>query len=296
MSFLLFVACGLSEVSDLPFDDDPNSDPIPVPSPSPTPSPSPIRPFSQILGIPELFAAAILLSYLLFYFIGSHWIESAVRRASRSAAAPLRKYFYVVPDLFQRITTHEFHSWVTGRKGYLGLFVRGKFTMKCDPIGWFFDKVIGRGNRLVFEFVCEPEPEQCGVFSLRYNALDYVKELKMAKVGVSEMGLNLFTDFGDAKEVFLNAIIGFHRRRPGVIWSVDLANTNRFETSVGGRIVARLEFTFREKFEDFVNEELIDFVMGIADQYVSLRLPEGVIEANVRHRAEVLTGRKFKRD
>jgi hypothetical protein len=142
----------------------------------------------------------------------------------------MRKYFYVVPDVFQRTTAHEFHSWVTGRSGYLGLFAKAKFTMRCEPFGWLFDTIIGRGNRLVFEFVCETTPEQAAVFSLRHNQFDYVRELKLPKVAVPQLSLNLFTDFGPTAQQFLDLVLAFHRRRPGVIWAVDLCNTNRFET------------------------------------------------------------------
>jgi hypothetical protein len=237
----------------------------------------------------------LALLYVAFYLLGRMSMQAAIKRAGRAFATPMRKYFYVVPDILQQSTLHEFHCWVTGRKGYLGALVKAKFTMRSEPLGWLFDTIIGRGNRLVFEFVCEPEPEQIGVFSLRYNDLDYIKELKLPRENIPQMRLNLFTDFGDSKQDFLDEALAFNRKRPGVIWAIDLANTNGFDTKEGGRIVARFEFLFPHKFERFIDDELIDFVVGVADKYVSLRLPVDTLEDNVQRRAEMLTGRKFER-
>jgi hypothetical protein len=298
MMLLAILLCpGRPDSDELPFEEPDSPSPTATPSPTPTPTAAPAIqvPYSRIFGATELAAALIGLLYIIFYFAGGILMEWSMRRASRSLGPAMRRHFHVVPSAFRRLNNHQFNCWVTGRRGYLGCLVTARFSMRCEPLGWLFDRLTGRPSHLVFEFVCEPAAEEPAIFSLRHSQIDIVREHHLTRRAVPGLNLGLFSDFGSAEEPFVDLAREFAAKWRHALWAIDLSNCNRFETAEAGKIIARVEFIFGKKpIENVITEELIDFVVKIADAYVTLRLPDDVREQNVRKRAEQFTGLKPK--
>jgi hypothetical protein len=97
----------------------------------------------------------------------------------------------------------------------------------------------------------------------------------------------LFTDFGASRHPFVDKVVEFNSKRPGAIVGIDLCDTNRFPTRTAGRFVARFEFAVRGDVGRFVNDELVDFVMDVADSFCKLQLTEHAFEKNARRRQEL---------
>jgi hypothetical protein len=296
MLFVLFVVLFAEIDNDLPFADtaddlEPDAfadapDDVES-SPSPVPQPPVIIPFEQFLGIKEIIAITILIISILFYIFGMRSIRRSVTSVTDSYTTPLRRYFYVVPDLFNPVSRYEYHSWITGRCGYIGGFVTIRFWRCCEPLAFLLDRLLRRQNKVIFELVCEPEMQTPAIFSLRERALPYVRDYKLKTRQIDGLPLKLFTDFGPSGAEFINSAIEFNRSRPGVIAGIDLSDTNRFETQAGGRFVARFEFNVRESIGSFVNDELVDFVMQMADSFCKLHLTDHTFEKNVKSREEL---------
>jgi hypothetical protein len=270
---------------ELPFDDTPDT-PLPSPSPSPTPEPQ-ILPYSHFLGIREFVAASLLLLYIIFYIFGTRSVHQSVAALSSTCATPLRRYFCVVPDRLSRVSRHEYRSWITGRSGYHGGFVTFRLTRRSDPIGFIFDRILQKKTMLTFELVCEPANDVPAIFSLSNRPLDYVKEYKLKARKVEGLPLTLFTDFGASRHPFVDKVIAFNSKRPGAIVGIDLSDTNRFATRNAGRFVARFEFAVRGDLARFVDDEMVDCVMDVADSFCKLQLTEHAFEKNARRRQEL---------
>jgi hypothetical protein len=296
MMIILFCLCRPGS-DDLPFEELDSTSPTAAQSPNPTPTATPTIqvPYSQVFGGTELAAALVGLLYIIVYFTGGVLMERSMRRASRSLGAAMRRHFHVVPSAFRRVNNHQFNCWVTGRRGYLGCLVTSRFSMRCEPLGWLFDRLTGRPSHLVFEFVCEPAAEQPATFSLRHSQIDIVREHRLTRRVVPGLDLALFSNFGAAEQPFVDLAREFAAKWRHALWAIDLSNCNRFETAEAGKVVARIEFVFAKKqIENVITQELIDFVVKIADAYVTLRLPDDVREQNVRKCTEQFAGLKPK--
>ena len=279
--FLVSVKC-----QDLPFEDDESREETSDEGHE-LPITRRIVPYSEMIGITEYCVVGVALFYIVFYIWGGKNMQRELRDGSK-ALERLRKYFYVVPSRFLRVARHEHRLYVTGRRGYLGGFVTVYFSKRSDILGWLLDKMMGRKTHVVFEFVCEPQNQLAAIFSLRKKILPYQKGYNMKERKIEEVRLSLWTDFGQARQPFVEAIIVYAKKRPGQLASVDLNDVNRFETNVAGRFVARFEFVVNSSLFEFFDDETIDFVMDIADKYNKLALPQKSYEKIVRQRAAMM--------
>lgn len=279
--------------ADLPFDDDAFETPPTTPTPIPAAEPT-MLPISEVIGITEYCVIAILILYAIIFVVGRASMKKSLLKLSKSMEH-FRNYFYVVPTRMQRITRHDFHSYITGRRGYLGGFITVSFSKRSDILGWIFDKITGRKTRIAFEFICEPETQSPAIFSLRHSLLKYQKEYQLQERKIDELGLTLYTDFGDAEKPFIDAILEYEKIRPKRIVSIDLNDCNRFETNVAGRFVARIEMEVSGRIEEFVDHQTIDFVMNICDNFNKLHLSDHTLDANVRQRATFISDQKLPR-
>lgn len=282
----MLALCVLLAISDLPFEEEGSPSPGNENQPQPTPTPE-IVPLKNLIGPVEIAALLIGLVYAIFFVLGGRNMSRELKNAEKGVEK-LRDYFYVVPSRFIPVTRHEYHIWVTGRRGYLGGFVTISFSKRSDILGWLWDLLRGRRTRVVFEFVCEPERQLAAIFSLRKELLSSQKTYKLEQSVIEGIDLALWTDFGVSKTPFVDAAVNYVKNHPGRLISVDLNDCNRFDTSVAGRFVARIEFEANKGLGVFFDDETVDFVMDIADRFNKLELTDSQYDDNVRARTAMM--------
>ena len=286
---VLLIALCAAEI-DLPFDDGQSQ---PVVEEKPAEPTHTIIPLNQMIGPIEYGALAVAIVYIVFCIVGGRTMARELKRAEKGVEK-LRKYFYVVPSRFLGVTRHDYHAYVTGRRGYLGGFVTIHFTKRSDVLGFIYDTILGRRTRVVFEFVCEPERQLPAIFSLRKRILYGHTSYNLKERKIDELGLTLWTDFGAARTPFVEAACEYAKKRPGRLVSIDLNDCNRFETCVAGRFVARVELNVDCSFETFFDDETVEFVMDVADRFNKLELSDKRYDKNVRERTCMNTPKEKK--
>ena len=286
---VLLIALCAAEI-DLPFDDGQSQ---PVVEEKPAEPTHTIIPLNQMIGPIEYGALAVAIVYIVFFIVGGRTMARELKRAEKGVEK-LRKYFYVVPSRFLGVTRHDYHAYVTGRRGYLGGFVTIHFTKRSDVLGFIYDTILGRRTRVVFEFVCEPERQLPAIFSLRKRILYGHTSYNLKERKIDELGLTLWTDFGAARTPFVEAACEYAKKRPGRLVSIDLNDCNRFETCVAGRFVARVELNVDCSFETFFDDETVEFVMDVADRFNKLELSDKRYDKNVRERTCMNTPKEKK--
>jgi len=73
-----------------------------------------------------------------------------------------------------------------------------------------------------------------------------------------------------------------------------LSDSNIYETQQESQYVARFEFDIGANVESFISEEMIKFMITIADMYVLLKLPKEDAEKNLSIRNKMLSENKKK--
>ncbi|OHT08280.1 hypothetical protein TRFO_04881 [Tritrichomonas foetus] len=298
-TFLLFsfIRC---EGGDLPYDDsyftgqkkidissgytDDNIDNEEALSSKPKPTPEIQIPLMDIVGYREVVVGVIAVACIIIYNAGKNYISKKIATIGEKFAESMRRYFLIVPDSFKGVSKHEFLLYLTGRSGYKGGFVTICFSKRLDILGYLWDKIFGNKTKITFEFICEPLMQSTAIYSLGKSLLREYKPYNLKETQIPELGLSVFTDFGKSSEKFNDYVREYGKRHSNVIKQIDMNDMNRFETRVAGRFVARFSFDV-EDIENIVDDETIDFVVKMADAFVTLELDEEAYQNNIRVRA-----------
>lgn len=282
------------EGKDLPYDDTFSKnyddsidydDPLtPTPAPTPTPTPEIYIPLKDILGLREVIVASIILLSLLIYIIGKNNINKTMKQVQKKFATELRKYFLIVPDTFKKVSKHEFLLYLTGRSGYMGGFVTIQLSKRLDILGFLWDKIMHNDTTITYEFLCEPINQSTGIYSARPKLLKEYSPYDLAETPLPEMKLSIFSDFGSSGDKFTEMIKQYGVNHTNQILEIDMNDMNRFETRIAGRFVARFKFNVKD-IDNIVDNQTIDFMMKMADSFITLELSEEAYQHNIRVRA-----------
>lgn len=273
-------------------DEDENVEP-----PPPTPTPEKVRiPLKNILSLREVAVAASFVVYIIVYLIGKANINKKKQIIENKLFSLLREdYFAVVPDTFQRMNPHLHKTYVTGRTGYKLGVISAQFKNCCDPLGIIYAILTGKKDKLTFEFVLEPPREPLAYMRVAHSKPEYFDQLKLKSTQLEEH-MHAYNDFGDARTPFVSAITQFQENRPKTLQFIELSDDNQFETRLEGRFVAKFEFYMPDDIEDFIDADFVNFVMGIADDYITIKLGEGQRTKNLDIRKSLLRAKKVEEE
>jgi hypothetical protein len=299
---LVFSVCS---DGDLPFDDEADSnikygEDFDVPTPTPPPTPIPLPPFPQLpisslFGIRELFLLLMLFVYLLWFWLGYRDCRRVESRVTETIIAQLQTYYAAVPDRFVKPHLHRMDAFATGRVCHKGVLITIDLTKRCDPLGFLWDTITNHSSVLAFEFIVDPQYEIPGFFHISRKTPGFVRALNLAEFSVSDEKLKGFTDMGDHRHAFLPLFNRFIETHRGMLRLVEISDINRFQLIGECRFVARMEFQFRKKDEEFVfSHEIVDFALSIADKFATMRMDADVIARNNATRQAALMSVKEK--
>ena len=251
-------------------------------------------PWNEIFGISEIFAIILFTVTFLFYIIGQRNIQRNIQNIQERFAPLMRKYFLVVPDYFGRLSNHEFVLYLTGRTGYTGGFVNIKFSKRSDLLGFLWDKLWGTKTTISFELLCTPYNQSTAIYSLGKKLRKEYEPFELKEIKIPEVGLTAFTDFGSSRERFNQIVREYGKKNTNVIKEIDMSDMNRFQTRMGARFVARFCFDVLN-INNIINEETINFVIKMADEFNELELDTNAYQNNIRIRA-LIAAKDTKQD
>ncbi|KAH0792291.1 hypothetical protein GPJ56_003817 [Histomonas meleagridis] len=264
-----------------------------------TPQPQLVQvsvPLSQILGIKEVGIGCLILLYIIIFFVGKSITKSKINKISNKLNPELRKYFAVVPDKFIERNYHQYDTYITGRKGYVGCLISPRFAKTCDPLGFLMRIVTSEKDMIAFEFILDPKYNISGMLHVSKDKPYFADDLKLKSHSLGQK-LQLWTDFGDEqRKVFTKIINSFMEDNPGVLQLIELSNQNRFETRDSGHYVARIELNIEGPIDEFLSDELLEFVMNISDSFTMLKLPSDIQTRNERTRILLAKERQPKEE
>ncbi|KAK8892125.1 hypothetical protein M9Y10_029348 [Tritrichomonas musculus] len=294
MIFLIFLFSFIKcEGGDLPYDDSaPKIDEDYTESneennnitPTPEPTPEITIPLKDLLGTREIIVGVIFFLCIIFYFKGKSNIQKSINSIEEKLAPAMRKYFLIVPDCLKSVSIHEHLLYLTGRSGYMGGFVTVKLSKRIDFIGYLWDKLFGNKTTITFEFLCSPLTQSTAIYSVRKKILHDYKPYDLKETPIPELGLTVFTDFGIAANKLTELVKNYGNKHSNLISEIDMNDMNRFETRIAGRFVARFNFIVTD-LNNIIDEETIDFMMKMADSFITLELDEEAYQRNIRVRA-----------
>lgn len=296
MIFLIFLLSFIRCEGDLPYDDSsPKSDDDYTErtegndiTPTPEPTPEIMIPLKDLIGLRELIVGVIFILSVIIYFSGKSNINKTIASIEEKLAPAMRKYFLIVPDYFKNVSLHEHLLYLTGRSGYMGGFVTIKLSKRVDIIGYLWDKIFGNKTTITFEFICQPLNQSTAIFSVRKKLLREYKPYNLRETPIPEMGLTVFTDFGKLGVKLTEMVKDYGNKHSNLISEIDMNDMNRFETRIAGRFVARFNFVVTD-IKNIVDEETIDFMMKMADSFITLELDEEAYQYNIKQRALYLS-------
>lgn len=296
MIFLIFLLSFIRCEGDLPYDDSSpknddeytNSEEENNITPTPEPTPEILIPLKDLIGIREIIVGVILVISIIIYLRGRSNIQKAIASIEEKLAPAMRKYFIIVPDFFKNVSMHESLLYLTGRSGYMGGFVTVKLSKRLDVIGYLWDKIFGNKTTITFEFICQPLNQSTAIYSVRKKLLNEYKPYNLKETPLPELGLTVFTDFGKYGDKLTEMVKNYGNKHSNLISEIDMNDMNRFETRIAGRFVARFNFIVND-IKNIVDEETIDFMMKMADSFITLELDEEAYQYNIRQRALYLS-------
>lgn len=312
--FLAFAAfTKAEEVDDLPFEEDvPNqdfeeaqknqneeqddlskNDDENVEAPPPPPPQEKVRvPLKDILSLREVLVAAVFVVYVIFFIVGKVRISKKRQQVEDKVLPIIReKYFAIAPENLQKDNLHSYRCYITGRTGYQGGVVTVKFPSMCDPLGAILAAFTGKKPTITFELICKPPKPVAAVFKVANAKPEYFEQLQLKQKSFeNDHKIQCYTDFGEARKQFMSKIDAFLEEHPNTIQMIELSDINEYDTKLESQYVARFEFTV-PNFE-FLNEKLIDFVMDLADDYVTLQLTKEASSRNEKIRDKLLAEKR----
>jgi hypothetical protein len=283
-SFFVFQSCLPFEADDssddLPFEaNDPDDPPpdfdddiiSPTPEPISTPTLPPVkRTFSEILSFREALVFTLIFLYLFTYFVGRSSIRRKLAQLTSKLLISLRRHF-AMGSTFTEWNVHMHRSWLSGRVGYKGAVVTAHLRRACDPLGIIYSVFRGQSDTFSIEFLLIPPHLPAGIIHIAKETPSFAERLKL-KAFPLENKYKLWTDIGEMAESFVQNVRKFIVNYPTALELIELSDTNRFDARAQCRFVARFEFKICGSIELFVTDEMVDFCVGLADEFCVLKL------------------------
>lgn len=298
--FLFSVKCDEYEKVDIPFevdeqeedfagDDDENLDEEIEKEEAdvrkaPTPPQKVSIPLRDIIGKREVYVGIMMAVYLAFYCVGRMIVSRKIKEVNQKLPAAMRKHFAVVNDKFYQRNRHDFDSYMSGRKGYMGCVTSLRFAKTCDILGYLKRVIFSETDRVIFDFLLDPKNEFAGMVHVSKAKPYFADDLKLKQHSIGNR-LQLYEDIGDEnRKVFTKLINDFNEEHPGSLQCLEMSNTNRFETRDNDNYVVHFELNVIGSPDTFYNQELIDSIVKIADTFTMLKLPNEIQYKNERTR------------
>lgn len=241
-------------------------------------------PLKDIVGIREVYVGIVMIVYLIIYIIGRSIVRKKIKTVNEKLIPALRKHFAVVNEKFYQRNRHDFDSYITGRKGYMGCVISQKFAKTCDILGILMRVIRSETDKIIFDFLLEPKNPIAGMLHVSKTKPYFADDLKLKQHNLGNK-LQLYTDIGDEnRKVFTKLINDFIEENPGSLQCLEMSNTNRFETRDNDNYVAHFELNVIGLIETFYSQELIDSIVKIADTFTMLKLPNEIQYKNERTR------------
>lgn len=254
---------------------------------SPTPAPAPVKiPIKDLIGKMEYIVAAGMVFSLIFFMIGRRYVSKQVSIAYEAFSPIIRKYFAVMPRNFSEKNYHDYVIYFSGRTGYVGGVCEVHIRRCCDIFGFVFGFLTGDHNTIKFDLLLNPKYKPSGDLTIaKERPLEFHEDLKLKEIPLSHH-LKCFTDFGKERHPYLNLINSYMANSKSVEF-IEITNGNRFEYSEQSDYVAHFEFRVIGNWNDFINDELIKFVMDLSDKFTSAQFSYEVQSANERVRNKI---------
>lgn len=312
--FLLFLFAYLSRCheSELPFEnDDDNDDEEPVTGDdfdqdqdtlsdedikdnekdiksTPTPTPPPVRiPIKDLVGKREIFIGCAIVFQVIYLIFARRYISKKIELAYEAFSPIIRTYFAVMPRNFSEKNYHEYVIYFSGRTGYIGGVCELHFRRCCDVLGTLFGFLSGDHNVIKFDMLLDPKYKPSGVMTIAKEIpLEFPPEFKLKEIPLSHR-LKCFTDFGKERHGYLE-LINAYISKSNTLELLELTNGNRFDYIENSDYVAHFEFKVIGEWNQFINEELIQFVMQLSDKFTAAQFPYEIQAANERIRDKIL--------
>ncbi|OHS94886.1 hypothetical protein TRFO_10825 [Tritrichomonas foetus] len=313
--FLLFAIAVRCDETDLPFDNDDDeildheqdkpdqqdedqdiADDEKDIQPTPTPQPERVRiPISQLFGKLEFGVVILLVVYVAFYISGQKILKTKTQAIYEIFSPLIRKYFAVMPRDFTIMSNNEVAIYFSGRTGYIGGICTIKYKRCCDILGILYSIFMGEHQTITFDILLEPKYQPSGIFTISKDKPYFADDFKLKQKNLPNK-LQCFHDLGKESHQFLEIITPFIKKHKNSVELIEISDNNRFEYENNGKFVVHMEFRIVGSEADFINEELIDFVMKVSDKFDTVQFPFEIQSANQRLREKLIKERTQEKE
>ena len=253
-------------------------------------------PFKDIVSFREVIVLGVFIIYVIFYIVGKV-LTSSLRKEIETKLFKYMgdKYWAVVPPTFQVDNLHNAKYYCTGRSLYKGCYIKLSQKPKADPLGLVYGIVTGAKDKIVFELILKPKSDLHAVFRVQTKKPEDYDKLYLKENPIENSShLKVYTDLGDEKAPFVERINQFLENHPHSLVSIDLSDFNIYETRDESPYIARFEFELGSD-KSLLGEELVDFIMGLADDFVSINMSPKTATKN-KHIREKIASEKRKEE
>lgn len=264
-------------------------------TPTPKPTPVPI-PLNELITKVEYGVIGLFIFYVIVFFVGRKIISQKIRAAYQQLSPQLHKYFAIVLENFTEKNYHDHFLYFTGRTGYIGGICEIHFRRRCDILGFLYSFFSGDHDKVAFDLFLQPKYNPIGVLTIaKEKPLEFPDDFKLKLVPLKHR-FNCYTDFAKERHGFLDLINKFMNEHPNTLEYLELNDGNRFHYNQYKRWIAHFEFKIVGDFERFFNDELIQFIMTVSDQYASIQFPYEIQSLNERLRAKLRKERNGEKE
>lgn len=252
------------------------------------PTPKPVKiPIKDLVGKKEIIVACGIVFSVTYLIIARRYISKKIDVAYGAFSPLIREYFAVMPRNFSEKNYHEHVIYFSGRTGYIGGVCELHFRRCCDVLGTLFGLLTGDHNTIKFDMLLDPKYKPSGVMTIaKEKPLDFPDEFKLKEIPLSRR-LKCFTDFGKERHGYLD-LINAYISKSNTLEMLELTNGNRFDYVENSDWVAHFEFKVIGEWDQFINEELLQFVMQLSDKFTAAQFPFEIQSANERLRDKIL--------
>lgn len=263
----------------------------------PTPTPVPEHhSLQEIVGLPEIIVVVTAVIYLIVFISGRSTVKAKISKVCDTLLESFRRYFAVVPQKFEQRNYHTYDTWITGRTGYQGALITQKFKKACDPIGIVLDLIRSGTDKLQVEVLLKPRHSPSMMYHVGKDKPHFADDMKLKSHAMGQR-LTSWTDLPvEIKSKITEMVSKFMEQNPGVLELLELSNVNRFDTNKDNKFVAHFEFKVYGKIEDFMNDEIVDFIMALCDEFVMMKLPADVQARNEKIRELMIKSQEPKEE
>lgn len=256
-------------------------------TPSPTPIPVQKVPIKDIVGYKELGVVTCMIIYLIVFLTGRKKLSEKIEIIWGNLSKSFERHFAVIPEKMHKKNNSTYYQVVTGRTGYKFALITQTFPRCAEPLMMLMDWFSGEVPKLKIEIGLNPENEISAIFHASKTKPSFFDEFKLKESNCSHK-IKCYSDMADAKQPLIQIIKEFNEKYPDSIEMIECSDANRFDTRSDSRWVVYFEFRLVYNLEDFIGDDLVDFIVKLADTFTTTKLQPEIQAINFRLRERKL--------